>query len=169
MTMEARLVDLTLLPADAIVNAAREDLMPGPGVNGAIHEAAGPELAEACSRTGGCPIGGAVITSAYNLPSRFVVHTVGPIWQGGEAGEADLLHAAYQSALQLAHNHRCEIVALPAISAGISGYPIAAAAEIAVATTRAALDAEAFLEQVIFACYTEAELDAYSEALGALT
>lgn len=169
MSMLMKLVDITLLPVDAIVNAAREDLQPGGGVNGAIHAAAGPELAEACARRGSCPTGSAVITPAYGLPSRFVVHAVGPVWQGGLADEAELLRAAYRSALQLAHNHRCESVALPAISAGLSGYPIEEAAEIAVEATRAALDAEAFLEEVIFACYSEAELVAYSGALGALT
>lgn len=168
MSLRTQLVDITLLPVDAIVNAAREDLRPGGGVNGAIHAAAGPELADACARAGSCPTGKAVITSAYGLPCRFVVHAVGPVWQGGTANEAELLRSAYRSALQLAHNHRCESVALPAISAGLSGFPLDQAAEIAVDATRAALDAEAFLEEVIFACYSEAELTAYSEALGAL-
>jgi O-acetyl-ADP-ribose deacetylase (regulator of RNase III) len=168
MSLTTRLVDITLLPVDAIVNAAREDLRPGGGVNGAIHAAAGPELADACVRAGSCPTGSAVITSAYGLPCRYVVHAVGPAWKGGNAGEVELLRSAYRSALQLAHNHRCETVAMPAISAGISGFPIDQAAEIAVEATRAALDAEAFLEEVIFACYSEDELTAYTEALGTL-
>lgn len=169
MSMKTKLVDITLLPVDAIVNAAREDLRPGGGVNGAIHAAAGRELADACARAGSCPTGKAIITSAYGLPCRYVVHAVGPVWQGGLANEAELLRQTYRSALQVAHDHRCESVALPAISAGLSGYPLAQAAEIAVEVTSAALDAEAFLEEVIFACYSEAELVAYSEALGALT
>ena len=165
MSMEARLVDITTLPVDAIVTAAREDLKPSPGVSKAVHEAAGPELAEACARIGFCPTGSAVITSAYSLPSRFVVHAVGPVWQGGGQGEAELLAGAYRRALELAHNNRCESVALPAISAGRSGYPIAGAAAIAVTVTREALEAEAYLEEVIFACYTDDELKAYQEAL----
>jgi O-acetyl-ADP-ribose deacetylase (regulator of RNase III) len=165
MSMEARLVDITTLPVDGIVTTAREDLRPSPGVNAAIHEAAGPELAEACARIGFCPTGSAVITSAYSLPSRFVVHAVGPVWQGGDHGEADLLASAYRRALALAHNNRCESVALPAISTGRSGFPIADAAAIAVAVTREALEAEAYLEEVIFACHTEAELRVYQEAL----
>lgn len=167
MPLEARLADITTLPVDAIVTAAREDLRPSPGVSAAVHAAAGPELAEACERVGFCPTGQAVITSAYSLPSRYVVHAVGPVWQGGGHGEAELLASAYRHALKLAHNHRCESVALPAISAGTSGYPIEAAAVIAVGVTREALEAEAYLEEVIFACHSEAELRAYQEALGA--
>ncbi len=167
MALEARLADITTLPVDAIVTAAREDLKPSPGVSAAVHAAAGPELAEACERAGFCPTGQAVITSAYSLPSRFVVHAVGPVWQGGGHGEAALLASAYRHALKLAHNHRCESVALPAISAGTSGYPIEQAAAIAVAATREALEAEAYLEDVIFACHNQDELRAYQEALGA--
>lgn len=163
--MEARMADITTLPVDAIVNAAREDLRPSPGVCQAIHDAAGPELEEACTRAGFCPTGQAVITSAYSLPARFVVHAVGPVWQGGDQGEAELLASAYRRALELAHNNRCESVALPAISTGRSGYPVAEAAAIAVQVTREALEAEAYLEEVIFACYTEDELKAYQEAL----
>lgn len=165
MSMEARLADITTLPVDAIVNAAREDLRPSPGVCQAIHDAAGPELEEACARVGFCPTGQAVITSAYSLPARFVVHAVGPVWQGGDQGEAELLASAYRRALELAHNNRCESVALPAISTGRSGYPITEAAAIAVQVTREALEAEAYLEEVIFACHTDDELKAYQEAL----
>ncbi len=167
MTMTVKLVDITTLPVDAIVNAAAADLAPTAGVSGAIHEAAGPELAEACARIGHCAVGKAVITPAYALPSRFVVHAVGPIWQGGTAGEADLLRSAYREALRLAHNHRSESVALPAISAGISGYPVSEAAGIAVSTTREALEAGAYLEEVVFACYTPDEVAAYEAALEA--
>ncbi len=169
MSLEARLVDITTLPVDAIVTAAPEDLRPSPGVSAAIHAAAGPELAEACARVGHCPTGQAVITSAFSLPSRYVIHAVGPLWRGGDHGEAELLSSAYRNALKLAHNHRCESVALPAISAGTSGYPIEEAAAIAVSATREALEAEAYLEEVIFACYSEEELRAYQEALSAPT
>lgn len=165
MTMVIKLVDITTVPVDAIVNAATEDLMPTAGVSGAIHRAAGPELLEACRRAGHCAVGHAVITPAYALPCRYVVHTVGPVWQGGGAGEAELLRSAYREALRLAHNHRSESVALPAISAGISGYPLHEAAAIAVGTTREALEAGAYLEEVIFACYTPEEMAAYEAAL----
>ncbi len=169
MSLESRLVDITTLPVDAIVNAAPENLLPSPGVSAAIHAAAGPELAEACGRIASCPTGQAVITSAFSLPSRYVIHAVGPIWRGGDHGEEALLTSAYRNALRLAHNHRCESVALPAISAGTSGFPIAEAAIIAVNATREALEAEAYLEEVVFACYSEDELRAYQEALGAPT
>ena len=168
MPMEARLADITTLAVDAIVNAANEDLLPGEGVSQAIHDAAGPELAEACARVGHCNVGDAVITSAYSLPCRFVVHAVGPLWQGGDKGEAELLTSAYRKALQLAHNHRSESVALPSISAGRGGFPIELAASIAVAATHEALKAEAYLEQVIFACRGEESLEAYSRALKAV-
>jgi O-acetyl-ADP-ribose deacetylase (regulator of RNase III) len=165
MSMEARLVDITTLPVDAIVNAATPDLKPSAGVSGAIHRAAGPELLEACIRSGYCPPGRAVITSAYSLPCRYVVHAVGPVWRGGDEGEAELLASAYQHALELAHNNRCESVALPAISAGLGGFPLAEAALIAVGVVRAALEAEAYLEEVIFACNREEELVVYQDAL----
>ncbi len=166
MSMEARLADITTLPVDAIVNAANENLMPGEGVSGAIHEAAGPELLEACRRIGHCPPGWAVITSAFALPARFVVHAVGPRWQGGNHDERELLALAYKHALEVAHNNRCESVALPAIGAGLAGFPVNEAAVIAVTVVRDALEREGFLEEVIFACNTEAELDAFHEAMG---
>ncbi|HPF61960.1 MAG: macro domain-containing protein [Gemmatimonadetes bacterium] len=165
MTMTIKKADITTLTVDAIVNAAAEDLRPTAGVSGAIHAAAGPELLEACERIGHCDRGKAVITSAYALPSRFVVHAVGPVWQGGTEGEAALLESAYRDALRLAHNHRCESVALPAISSGISGYPLDAAAEIAVQTTGDALEAGAYLEEVIFACHSDSEVEAYTRAM----
>lgn len=157
--------DITTLPVDAIVNSAAPDLRPTGGVSRAIHDAAGPELLEACARSGECAPGHAVITSAYGLPCRFVVHAVGPVWQGGNAGEAELLASTYREALQLAHNHRCESVALPAISTGNSGFPLEVAAQIAIETTRNAMEAGGFLEEVIFACHTEAETRAYTRAL----
>jgi len=165
MKMTITLADITTLPVDAIVNAAASDLRPTAGVSGAIHAAAGPELLEACERSDNCPVGQAVITSAYGLPSRYVIHAVGPVWRGGGEGEADLLASAYRAALRLAHNHRCESVAMPAISTGISGFPLEAAAEIAIATTHAALEAGGYLEEVIFACHTEAEVTAYTDAM----
>ncbi len=166
MSMEARLTEITTLPVDAIINAATTDLRPGNGVSGAIHEAAGPELLEACLRIGHCPVGSAVITSAYSLPARFVVHAVGPVWQGGGHDERELLAAAYRHALELAHNNRCESVGLPTLGAGLGGFPLGEAAAIAVFVVREALEREGFLEEVIFACHSEAELEAFHDALG---
>lgn len=168
MSMQARLVDITTLPVDAIVNAAREDLRPGSGVSAAIHRAAGPELLEACQRLGGCAVGSAVITSAYSLPCRFVVHAVGPVWQGGGAGEEAMLAAACRQALRLAHNNRAETVALPALGTGAGGFPIPLAASIAVQVVREALDQEGYLDEVTFACHREEELEAFQQAMEAV-
>lgn len=167
MPMTAKLVDITTLTVDAIVNAANEDLLPGGGVSGAIHAAAGPELAEACQRIGYCPTGDAKITSAFNLPCRFVVHAVGPVWEGGDAGEADLLASAVRRALCLAHNHRSESVAVPAISTGIYRYPLDQAVSVIVTATREALDSGSCPPEVVFACISEDALAAFERALAA--
>lgn len=168
MAIEARLIDITSVPMDAIVNAASEDLRPGDGVSGAIHHAAGPELGEACARIGHCPVGSAVITSAYALPCRYVVHAVGPTWRGGDHGERELLAATYRHALELAHNNRCESVALPTIGAGLGGFPLAEAATIAVSVVHEALEREAYLDEVLFACNSAEELAAFTALLDAV-
>lgn len=165
MPISARIADITTLTVDAIVNATNEELQPGSGVSGAIHQAAGPELAEACERIGYCPTGEARITSAFCLPSRFVVHAVGPVWEGGEAGEPELLASAYRHALLLAHMHRSESIALPAISTGIFNYPLQDAANIAVATAREALERGEAPPEVIFACHSKEGLAAFTAAL----
>ena len=121
MEVTARVVDITTLETDAIVNAANQSLAPGGGVCGAIHRAAGPELARACAALGWCPTGEARLTPGFDLPARFVIHAVGPVWRGGGAGEAALLASAYRSALQLAVDHGLESIAFPAISTGIYG------------------------------------------------
>lgn len=126
--------DITKVAVDAIVNAANESLLPGGGVSGAIHRAAGPELAEACRRVAPCPTGEARITAAFRLPAKYVIHAVGPIWQGGEAGEALLLEKAYRSSLALAKEYGLRTVAFPSISTGIYGYPLEKAAPIALRT-----------------------------------
>ena len=136
--ISAQLVDITTLAIDAIVNAANEELTPGGGVCGAIHRAAGPELASACRELGFCPTGEARITPGFKLPARFVIHAVGPIWRGGSAGEAEQLAAVYRAALELAQEHGLKSIAFPAISTGIYGYPLEAATNIAVSTIRAA-------------------------------
>jgi len=159
----ARMVDITTLRLDAIVNAANEMLAPGGGVCGAIHAKAGPELAAACAALGGCPTGEARITPGFRLPARHVIHAVGPFWRGGTAGEPALLAAAYRASLRLAEEHRLETVAFPAISTGIFGYPYQAATRTAVAAVRAAAAGSASLRQVVFACFTSDLLQAYRD------
>jgi O-acetyl-ADP-ribose deacetylase len=162
MHIEARLTDITRLDVDAIVNAANTALAPGGGVCGAIHRAAGPALAEACAREGPCPTGEARITPGFRLPARFVIHAVGPVWQGGHAGEAALLASAYRSSMELAAAAGLTSLAFPAISTGIYGYPLAAATAVAVSTVRASAPTAGSLERVIFACFSRDALAAYA-------
>ncbi len=160
--------DITGLELDAIVNAANESLLGGGGVDGAIHRAAGPELLAECRTLGGCPTGEARITKGYRLPARWVIHTVGPVWRGGGAGEPELLAGCYRSALRLARENRVRRIAFPAISTGGYGYPLAAATEIAVTTVAESLVLEPEITQVIFCCFGTQTLDAYRAALAAL-
>jgi O-acetyl-ADP-ribose deacetylase (regulator of RNase III) len=164
MEVRASIVDITTLAMDAIVNAANTALAPGGGVCGAIHRAAGPELARACAALGGCPTGDARITPAFGLPARHVIHAVGPVWQGGDRGEAELLAGAYRASLQLARDHGCRSVAFPAISTGIYGYPLRAATDIAVRTVgefAPEADPVAFVQ---FACFSPEALAEYLRA-----
>ena len=161
----AELVDITTLDVDAIVNAANEALMPGGGVCGAIHRAAGPELARACAELDGCPTGEARITPGFRLKARYVIHAVGPVWQGGSENEADLLASAYRSAIRLAEEHELASIAFPAISTGIFGYPLQAATEVAVDAVRDATSEYSTLRRVIFACFSQDALDAYRRAI----
>jgi O-acetyl-ADP-ribose deacetylase (regulator of RNase III) len=160
-TVSAQLVDITTLALDAIVNAANEQLAPGGGVCGAIHRAAGPELARACAALGGCPTGDARITPGFKLPARYVIHAVGPMWTGGRAAESELLASAYRSSMQLAAEHGLTSIAFPAISTGIYGYPLQPATELAVRTVMAELAAASPVETVIFACFSPDVLAAY--------
>jgi O-acetyl-ADP-ribose deacetylase (regulator of RNase III)/GNAT superfamily N-acetyltransferase len=162
--LEACLGDITRLTVDAIVNAANAELAPGGGVCGAIHRAAGPELAAACARLAPCPTGEARITPGFRLPARYVIHAVGPVWHGGGSGEADLLASAYTSSLKLAGEHNLRSIAFPAISTGIYGYPLPAATAVAVRAVRAATALAPNLERVVFACFNEEALDAYRSA-----
>jgi O-acetyl-ADP-ribose deacetylase (regulator of RNase III) len=164
MELSARVTDITTLDTDAIVNAANESLAPGGGVCGAIHRAAGPELGRACAEIGHCPTGQARLTPGFRLPARFVIHAVGPVWHGGGAGEADLLAAAYHSAMQLAAEQGLRSIAFPAISTGIYGYPLELATPIAVNAVRAAGGAGAGIERVIFACFSPEVERAYRHA-----
>jgi O-acetyl-ADP-ribose deacetylase len=147
--------DITELSVDAIVNAANSSLLGGGGVDGAIHRKAGPELLEECRTLHGCKTGEAKMTRAYRLPARFVIHTVGPVWQGGGSSEADLLRSCYRKSLALAVEHKLSSLAFPAISTGVYGYPKAEAARIAVATVRQHLDDASFPIHVIFCCFDD--------------
>lgn len=149
--------DITKLQVDAIVNAANHSLLGGGGVDGAIHRAAGPELLAACRKLHGCETGDAKITEGYRLPARYVIHTVGPVWQGGHRGEALQLAGCYCSSLELAAEHNCQAVAFPAISTGVYGYPKAEAAEIAVNTVQNWLveHSESSVKEVLLVCFDE--------------
>ena len=160
LTLRAILADITTLDVDAIVNAANEQLLPGGGVCGAIHRAAGPELAEACAIVAPCPTGEARITPGFNLPARLVIHAVGPRWFGGDQGEPELLAGAYRSAFHLAKESRVRSIAFPAISTGIFGYPLHPATAIAVRVAREVAPASG-VEEVTFVCFSEEVLAAY--------
>jgi O-acetyl-ADP-ribose deacetylase (regulator of RNase III) len=157
-------MDITTLAVDAIVNAANTELAPGGGVCGAIHRAAGPELAAACERLRPCPTGEARLTPGFRLPARFVIHAVGPVWQGGRANEASLLASAYRASLVLARRAALASLAFPAISTGIYGYPFEAATTVAVETVRSEVATSGTIAHVTFACFSREVLDAYVRA-----
>lgn len=159
--------DITTLDVDAIVNAANTSLLGGGGVDGAIHHAAGPELLAECRTLGGCATGEAKMTRGYRLKARHVIHTVGPVWQGGTAGEAELLAGCYTSSLDLARAHGLASIAFPAISTGVYGYPPEAAATIAVGTVIDNLRQQELPTRVIFCCFGPASVACHQRALRA--
>jgi O-acetyl-ADP-ribose deacetylase (regulator of RNase III) len=167
--IEVILDDITRVPVDAIVNAANNELSHGGGVCGAIHNAAGPDLEKACLQFDGCATGSAKVTEAYNLPASYVIHTVGPVWQGGNKNEPRLLANAYYSALHKARQINANTVAFPAISCGIFGYPIAQAAEVAMKTVHDFVQQHDLPSKVYFVCFSNRDQLYFEQALADLS
>ena len=160
--------DITKQKAGAIVNAANRTLLGGGGVDGAIHRAAGPGLLEECKRLGGCPTGEAKITKGYNLWAQFVIHTVGPVWNGGSRGEDGLLAGCYRNSLKIATENGIKVVAFPSISTGAYRFPIERASQIAVKTVVDSLEIFSEIEKVIFVCFSKSDYAIYKEILGGM-
>ena len=161
--------DITTLAVDAIVNAANASLLPGGGVCGAIHRVAGPELQQECRLLGGCQTGDAKLTKGYRLPARYIIHTVGPVWRGGQHCEPDLLASCYRRSIELAAANGIASLAFPSISTGIYGYPVEQAASIAVATVRESLRRFTAIREVVFCCFSSGDLAIYEGNLVAQT
>ncbi len=157
--------DITEQKVDAIVNAANTSLLGGGGVDGAIHRAAGPKLLEECRTLNGCETGEAKITKGYNLPARWVIHTVGPVWRGGSSREDELLAKCYTNSLVLAEKHRIETIAFPSISTGVYGFPIERASRIALKTVASYLSTANFPTRIFIVCFSHNDFQIYSDSL----
>jgi len=163
--IQIRLGDITNLKVDAIVNAANTSLLGGGGVDGAIHRAAGPELLEFNRKLGGCKTGEAKISPGFNLPAKFIIHTVGPVWNGGKSNEDKLLANCYINSLKLAVESKIKTIAFPAISTGVYSFPLERAAKIAIAEVKKFLDKNNSIEKVIFVCYSNHDYNIYQNML----
>lgn len=165
--LSALQADITTLSVNAIVNAANSSLLGGGGVDGAIHRAAGPELLHECRLLGGCKTGDAKLTKGYRLQAQHIIHTVGPVWRGGDNGEPELLASCYRRSLEIAVAHSIKTVAFPCISTGIFGYPIELAAQIAVTTVRSSVQSLSDFEEVVFCCFQSGDFEIYETILKA--
>ncbi|QSJ20798.1 O-acetyl-ADP-ribose deacetylase [Nostoc sp. UHCC 0702] len=161
--------DITQLEIDAIVNAANSSLLGGGGVDGAIHRAAGRELLEECRQLQGCETGEAKITKGYHLPAKWVIHTVGPVWEGGNYGEDELLASCYSNSLALAEKYQIKTIAFPAISTGVYGFPMERASKIAITEVNKFLQNHNSLKQVIFVCFSQNAYDSYQRVMQEIT